>query len=97
VLGYRTGHWVVERTNPWMNSFQRLPVRWEKKAANHVAILHFAGALITFRWIWVFGQALLTKFLKLAKSELEEPEQAAAADTEFPESVATLARCPVEA
>lgn len=47
--GYRARRWVVERTHSWMNRFRRLLVRWEKKAANYVALLHFACAWITFK------------------------------------------------
>ena len=55
VPGYRARRWVVERTHSWMNRYRRLLVRWEKKAANYVAMLHFACALITLRSICVFG------------------------------------------
>jgi transposase len=55
VPGYRSRRWVVERTHSWMNRFRRLLVRWEKKVANYLAMLHFACALITFRAIEVFG------------------------------------------
>jgi transposase len=53
--GYRARRWVVERTHSWMNRYRRLLVRWEKKVANYLAMLHFACALITFRAIWVSG------------------------------------------
>ena len=49
VPGYRSRRWVVERTHSWMNRFRRLLIRWEKKAKNYLAMLHFACALITFR------------------------------------------------
>jgi transposase len=55
VPGYRARRWVVERTHSWMNRYRRLLVRWEKKVANYLAMLHFACALITFRAIWVSG------------------------------------------
>jgi putative transposase len=55
VPGYRARRWVVERTHSWMNRYRRLLVRWEKKVANYVAMLHFACALITFRAIRVSG------------------------------------------
>jgi len=51
VPGFRARRWVVERTHSWMNRFRRLLVRWEKKVANYLAMLHFACALITFRSI----------------------------------------------
>lgn len=47
--GHRARRWVVERTHSWMNRFRRLLIRWEKKAANYVALLHFACAWITFK------------------------------------------------
>ena len=53
--GYRARRWVVERTHSWMNRYRRLLVRWEKKVANYLAMIHFACALITFRAIWVSG------------------------------------------
>ena len=55
VPGYRARRWVVERTHSWMNRFRRLLVRWEKKVANYLAMLHFACALITFRALRLFG------------------------------------------
>ena len=39
--------WVVEKTQSWINRYRRLLVRWEKKAQNYLAMLHFACALIT--------------------------------------------------
>ena len=53
--GYQARRWVVERTHSWMNRYRRLLVRWEKKVANYLAMLHFACALITFRAIRVSG------------------------------------------
>lgn len=41
--------WVVERTLGWLNKCRGLLVRYEKKAANYVAQLHLACALIWFR------------------------------------------------
>jgi putative transposase len=55
VPGYRARRWVVERTHSWMNRYRRLLVRWEKKVANYIAMLHFACAPITFRAIRVSG------------------------------------------
>ena len=52
---YRARRWVVERSHCWMNRFRRLLIRWEKKAANYEAFLHFACAWITFRAAEVFG------------------------------------------
>lgn len=53
--GFRARRWVVERTHSWMNRFRRLLTRWEKKAANYIAMLHFACALIAFRAAGIFG------------------------------------------
>lgn len=52
---YRARHWVIERTHSWMNRFRRLLIRWEKKVENHIAMLHFACAWITYRRGGVFG------------------------------------------
>jgi len=46
---------VVERTHSWLNRFRRLLVRWEKKASNYEALLHFACACITWQQSQLFG------------------------------------------
>jgi len=38
-----------------LNRFRRLLIRWEKKAENYIALLHFACALIAFRAAGLFG------------------------------------------
>lgn len=43
--------WVVERTNSWHNRFRALKIRWEKKPENYEALVHFACALITARFL----------------------------------------------
>ena len=43
IPGYRARRWVVERTHSWMNRFRRLLIRWEKKSANYVGLLHLAA------------------------------------------------------
>jgi len=53
--GQRARRWVVERTHSWLNRFRRILVRWEKKAENYIAFLHFACALIAFRAAGLFG------------------------------------------
>ena len=53
--GKRARRWVVERTHSWLNRFRRILVRWEKKAENYIAFLHFACALIAFRAAGLFG------------------------------------------
>jgi putative transposase len=55
IPGYRARRWVVERTHSWMNRFRRLLIRWEKKVANYLALVHFACAWITFRAAELFG------------------------------------------
>jgi len=55
IPGYRARRWVVERTHSWMNRFRRILIRWEKKAANYVAFLHFACAWIAFHAAQVIG------------------------------------------
>jgi putative transposase len=53
--GKRARRWVVERSHSWMNRFRRILVRWDKKAENYIAFLHFACALIAFRAAGLFG------------------------------------------
>lgn len=53
--GERARRWVVERTHSWMNRFRRILIRWDKKAENYIAFLHFACALIAFRAAGLFG------------------------------------------
>jgi putative transposase len=53
--GFRARRWVVERTHSWMNRFRRVLIRWDKKADNYLAFLHFACALIAFRAAGLFG------------------------------------------
>ena len=52
---YRARRWVVERSHSWFNRFRRLLIRWEKKPANYLALLHFACAWITWRAAEVLG------------------------------------------
>jgi transposase len=40
---------VVERTHSWFNRFRKLLVRYEKTAANFLALLQCAAALICWR------------------------------------------------
>ena len=47
--GFKARRWVVERTHSWMNRFRRILIRWEKKAANYLGLLHLVCGLITFR------------------------------------------------
>jgi putative transposase len=47
--------WVIERTNGWHNGFRKLRIRYEKKAANYLALIQIACLLITFRARLVLG------------------------------------------
>ena len=47
--------WVVERTHSWMNRFRGLLIRWCKKPANYIALLHLALSLITYQRSGFFG------------------------------------------
>lgn len=51
----RPRRWVVERTHSWMNRFRRLLVRWERKAANYLALAQFACAWIAYRSAGLFA------------------------------------------
>ena len=53
--GARARRWVVERAHSWMNRFRHILIRWDKKADNYLAFLHFACALIAFRAAGLFG------------------------------------------
>jgi putative transposase len=46
--GFKARRWVVERTHSWINRFRGALIRWNKKAKNYIAMLHFAFALIAF-------------------------------------------------
>jgi putative transposase len=45
----RARRWVVERTNGWHNRYRALLIRWERKAANYLALVHLACALIAYQ------------------------------------------------
>ena len=47
--GFRARRWVVERTHSWLNRYRALLIRWSKKPENHLALLHLACALITWK------------------------------------------------
>lgn len=53
--GVRARRWVVERTHSWLNRYRALLIRWCKKPENHLALLHFACALITYRAVGLPG------------------------------------------
>lgn len=42
-------------THSWINRFRRLLIRWEKKAENYLAMLHFATAHIVFKMAGILG------------------------------------------
>lgn len=46
---YPARRWVVERTLSWQNDFRSLRTRWAKKAANWLALIHFASALVLWQ------------------------------------------------
>ena len=48
---FKARRWVVEVTHSFFNRFRKLLVRFEKKAANYLALLHFACAMIVWRKI----------------------------------------------
>jgi transposase len=41
--------WVVERTGSWHNRYRTLLIRWERKAANYLALFHLACALVVLQ------------------------------------------------
>ena len=45
----RARRWVVEVTHSFFNRFRKLLVRFEKKAANYLALIQFACAIIVWR------------------------------------------------
>lgn len=45
-MNYKARLWVIGRTHSWMNRFHRLQTRWEKKAENYEAMLHFSCGII---------------------------------------------------
>lgn len=44
--------WVVERTLAWLSKCRGILVRYEKKAANYLAIIKLACALLWYRRLW---------------------------------------------
>ena len=41
--------WVVERTHSWLNRFRAILIRWSKKPANYLGLLHLACSIISWR------------------------------------------------
>ena len=46
---FHAHRWVVEVTHSFFNRFRKLLVRFEKKASNYLALVHFACAIIVWR------------------------------------------------
>ena len=53
--GGQARRWVVERTHGWLNRFRGLLIRWNKKAANYLALLHLACGIIAWRATGLMG------------------------------------------
>lgn len=47
--------WVSERAHSWMNRFRGILIRWNKKAENYIALLHFVLAIIAYQASGLFG------------------------------------------
>lgn len=47
--GHKARRWVVERTLAWLSKCRGILVRYEKKAANYLALIQFACALLWYR------------------------------------------------
>lgn len=52
---HKARRWVVERTHSWLNRFRGILIRWNKKAENYIAMLHFAFTLITYQAMGLSG------------------------------------------
>lgn len=52
---YKARRWVVERTHSWMNRFRGILIRWAKREANFMAMLHMALAMIVADKTGLFG------------------------------------------
>ena len=46
---FHARRWVVEVTHSFFNRFRKLLVRFEEKASNYLALVHFACAVIAWR------------------------------------------------
>lgn len=51
----RARRWVVERTLSWLNNWRKILVRYERKAANYLGLLHIACAIVALRCAHVLG------------------------------------------
>jgi len=50
---FKSRRWVVEACHSWFNRFRKLPIRYEKLDARHLALLHLAAIIIALRKIGV--------------------------------------------
>jgi putative transposase len=41
--------WVVERTHSWLHRFRAILIRWSKKPANYLGLLHLTCGIISWR------------------------------------------------
>jgi putative transposase len=41
--------WVVERAHSWLNRFRAILIRWNKKPANYLGLIHLACGIVTWR------------------------------------------------
>jgi putative transposase len=48
-MRFKPRRWIVEVSHSWFNNFRKLKVRYEKKAANALALHHLAAATIALR------------------------------------------------
>ena len=46
---HKPRRWVVERTISWLNRCRAILIRWDKKAANYLAMIQLACALLWYR------------------------------------------------
>lgn len=51
----RARRWVVERTHSWLTNWRKIHTRYERKAANYLAMLQVAAAIAAFRAADVLG------------------------------------------
>ncbi len=51
----RARRWVVERTHSWMTNWRKILVRYERKAANYLGLLHITAAVAALRCAHVLG------------------------------------------
>ena len=58
-LDFKARRWVVEVSHSFLNRFRKLLVRFEKKSANYLALIHFAFAIIVWRNLIPVHQGML--------------------------------------